>query len=177
MNHAPEVQLNLNVRGLKPSATLAINEHSNQLKQQGRRVFKLGLGQSRRILGALGRHCAKRLQETGAASSLPDGAFYLFPDPSPLRESLAQRGITTATALAESLLEDTGVAVLPGVDFGRPAEELTVRLAYVDFDGARVLAAAEHLPRGSSLNGEFLEQYCERTVIAIDRFSAWLNES
>ncbi len=40
------IHLNLNVRGLKPSATLHINELSNQLKQQGKTVYKLGLGQS-----------------------------------------------------------------------------------------------------------------------------------
>ncbi len=43
---APTVHLNLNVRGLSPSATLAINERSALLIQGGRRIFKLGLGQS-----------------------------------------------------------------------------------------------------------------------------------
>ena len=38
--------LNLNVRGLGQSATLAINERSNALRREGRRVYKLGLGQS-----------------------------------------------------------------------------------------------------------------------------------
>ena len=40
------LSLNLNVRGLKPSATLAINERSDGIRQQGRKVYKLGLGQS-----------------------------------------------------------------------------------------------------------------------------------
>ncbi|MCU0405183.1 MAG: aminotransferase class I/II-fold pyridoxal phosphate-dependent enzyme, partial [Chitinophagaceae bacterium] len=38
--------MNLNIRSLKPSATLLINERSNALVQQGRKVYKLGLGQS-----------------------------------------------------------------------------------------------------------------------------------
>ncbi|HEY9114947.1 MAG TPA: aminotransferase class I/II-fold pyridoxal phosphate-dependent enzyme, partial [Bacteroidales bacterium] len=38
--------LNLNIRGLSPSATLAINEKSNLLKKEGRHIVKLGLGQS-----------------------------------------------------------------------------------------------------------------------------------
>ena len=42
---APEIQLNLNVRGLSPSATVAINELSNRLIKEGREIFKLGLGQ------------------------------------------------------------------------------------------------------------------------------------
>ena len=40
------VQLNLNARGLKPSATLAANEKSNQLCAAGGSIYKLGLGQS-----------------------------------------------------------------------------------------------------------------------------------
>ena len=40
------LSLNLNVHGLKPSATLAINERSEGIRQQGRKVYKLGLGQS-----------------------------------------------------------------------------------------------------------------------------------
>jgi aspartate aminotransferase len=45
-NGKPDIHLNLNVRGLAQSATLAINERSDQLKQEGKNVFKLGLGQS-----------------------------------------------------------------------------------------------------------------------------------
>jgi aspartate aminotransferase len=43
---APDIQLNLNVRGLSPSATVAINERSDQLRTQGLRIYKMGLGQS-----------------------------------------------------------------------------------------------------------------------------------
>ena len=43
---APEINLNLNVRGLAQSATLAVNEQSARLQHQGCRIFKLGLGQS-----------------------------------------------------------------------------------------------------------------------------------
>ena len=43
---SPEVFLNLNVRGMGPSATLAINERSAALQAEGREVLRLGLGQS-----------------------------------------------------------------------------------------------------------------------------------
>ena len=46
VNQRRSGSLNLNVRGLIYSATLAINERSNALRQQGRRIYKLGLGQS-----------------------------------------------------------------------------------------------------------------------------------
>ena len=34
------------VKDLKPSSTLAINETSRQLEQQGKKIFKFGFGQS-----------------------------------------------------------------------------------------------------------------------------------
>lgn len=42
----PNVHLNLNVRGLLQSATLRINQVSEDLRKQGRKVYRLGLGQS-----------------------------------------------------------------------------------------------------------------------------------
>lgn len=44
--NGPDVHLNLNIRGLGPSATLAVNERSRKLRSEGRRVGLLGLGQS-----------------------------------------------------------------------------------------------------------------------------------
>lgn len=40
------VNLNLNIRGLLPSATLAINEHCAALAAEGKKVYRLGFGQS-----------------------------------------------------------------------------------------------------------------------------------
>ena len=41
-----DIHLNLNVRGLSQSSTLAINERSAALQAEGKQVFRLGLGQS-----------------------------------------------------------------------------------------------------------------------------------
>ena len=46
LNNQNHVSINLNVRGLTESATLAINNQSNQLIRQGKHVYRLGLGQS-----------------------------------------------------------------------------------------------------------------------------------
>lgn len=43
---SPNVQLNLNVRGLSQSATLGVNERSAELQSEGGQVFRFGLGQS-----------------------------------------------------------------------------------------------------------------------------------
>ena len=132
------------------------------------------LFQSRRVLRALGRSLAARLRGAGISAHDPEGAFYVFPDFGPRRELLAARGITTSVQLCERLLADTGVALLPGVSFGRSAEELTARLAYVDFDGARALVAARGVPDAEELDAAFLEIHCHRVTTATELMCEWL---
>lgn len=128
----------------------------------------------RRILRVLGRFSAKQLKNAKISVMDPDGGFYLFPDFGPHRKLLRRRGIKTSQELCEKLINDTGVALLPGSEFGRPKEELTARLAYVDFDGARTLAASESLSSDLLLNENFLATYCPRVLEAIDRICNWL---
>jgi aspartate aminotransferase len=129
---------------------------------------------SRRVLRALGRHIAATLQECGASLEPPQGGFYLFPDFGPVRERLNARGIRSNSDLCARLLDEAGVATLPGTSFGRPAGELTLRIAYVDFDGARALAAARAVAIGQDLDEAFLRNYCGPTMDGVDRIRKWI---
>jgi aspartate aminotransferase len=135
------------------------------------------LGHSRRLLGQLGRWCRRTLQAAGIHVVPPQGGFYIFPDFANHAPVLAQRGIRTSRELCERLLEETGVAVLPGSDFGRPPEELTVRIAYVDFDATRALAALERTAPGSEIDETFLREYCDKVLTAHERIVAWLGQT
>lgn len=132
------------------------------------------LAGSRRVLAALGGRCSEILRTAGVQVHPPEGGFYLFPDFSVFREALAARGISGSPTLCERLLAETGVAILPGVPFGRPPDELTARLSFVDFDGARALAQiADAAPSGELARG-FLERCCGDVLEAIQRIIAWL---
>ncbi|WP_168014503.1 pyridoxal phosphate-dependent aminotransferase [Halomonas salinarum] len=100
------------------------------------------INRQREILAEVGQWAAEELTAAGIRTHPPDGGFYLYPDFEALREALAKRGITTGSELTQVLLEKCGVALLPGSAFGAPAERLTARLAYVDFDGAALLATS-----------------------------------
>ena len=133
------------------------------------------LAHSRRILAALGNRLRGKLTDGGISVTEPQGAFYLFPSFAPGAERLRGRGITTSVSLCEKLLEETGVAILPGSHFGRPDEELTARLAYVDFDGAQALAASQTQPLDTPIGEEFLQTYCGGMLAAIDKICEWYN--
>ena len=85
---------------------------------------------SRRLHATVARAAAERFELAGAQVAPVHGAFYLYPDFSSHRELLARRfGIETSDDLARVLLEDHGVAALPGTAFGDPPERLALRVA------------------------------------------------
>ena len=143
---------------------------------QGGTVIEHYLSQCRRILKALGQYAYISLKSAGVRVSEPQGGFYLFPDFSPFKEKFNARGIMTSEQFCSTLLEKTGVAILPGAHFGRPEEELTARVAYVDFDGARALEAAEKYPLTVDLDEAFLETYTNNTLTAVDLIVSWIHD-
>ncbi len=146
------------------------------------RAFKVGirieryLWHARRILRTLGEKCCKILNDGGISVHKPVGAFYLFLDFSPFAEKLGEEGINNSTILCERLLKDTGVAILPGVSFERPHEELSARLAYVNFDGAKALAASETIPLDKELSESFIEARFEKTLIGTEKIINWVKK-
>jgi aspartate aminotransferase len=129
---------------------------------------------ARQILHALGTWSSERLDAAGARCHRPEGGFYLFPDFSPHAARLRERGVADGEALCERLLAETGVAILPGSDFGRARGDWTARLAYVDFDGEQALAERRREPEAPP--GEaWLRRVTPRVTTAIDRICEWLD--
>jgi aspartate aminotransferase len=133
------------------------------------------LSHVRRILAMVGQHTASVLRRGNIIVNDPTGGFYLFLDFTGSWENLSARGIMNGTDLCEALLNDCGVAILPGSDFNRPEDELTARLSYVDFNGAEALTASYAIPLNEPLPQEFIEQYCSQVIRAAETIVEWLN--
>ncbi len=144
------------------------------------RAFQVGseiedyLWRSRWILEKLGSRIYGMLNSTGIYTPKPDGAFYLFPDFSDLKDIMGKKGIKTSTELCNKLLEEAGAALLPGEAFGRPLEELTARLAYVDFNGTKAISAALQLHNSDELDDNFLDHYCGGMLKSINLICDWI---
>lgn len=130
-----------------------------------------------RILAKIGQHSVDTLKIAGIRVHEPKGAFYLFPDFSDFYDSFVKSRIRTSTAMCERLLQDTGVACLPGYDFGRPSVELTARLAYINFDGERALQASREIGLSNKLPDDFADKYAPETMTAMRKISQWVIES
>jgi aspartate aminotransferase len=131
------------------------------------------LANSRRVLSGLGGWIAQTLRAGHISVDDPQGGFYVLPDFGALREGLERRQITTSPQLVEAILNETGVAFLPGTCFGRPATELTARISYVDFDGARALQVVQGLPLSDPIEEGTLTKICGPTVEAVHRIRDW----
>ncbi|MBI1342546.1 MAG: aminotransferase class I/II-fold pyridoxal phosphate-dependent enzyme [Terrimonas sp.] len=133
------------------------------------------LWHARKILAALGTETASILKAGNIMVNDPTGGFYLFLDFSNLKDSLNRRGIDNSAIMCEQLLEECGVAILPGADFNRPEEELSARLSYVDFDGAKALSASYTIPLHEKLPDNFTGQYCHNVIEAAQKIVSWAN--
>ena len=132
------------------------------------------LWNARKILTALGKEIHKILTRGGIDVPEPEGAFYLFINFNNYSDELKSKNIFTSMDLTSRLLESTGVALLPGKVFGRPEGEYTARLSYVDFDGARALAAAETMRPEDPLPENFIMTYCSHMMDGIKAIVDWI---
>ncbi len=125
------------------------------------------LAGQRRVLAVIGAAIHDELDRAGIRVHAPEGGFYLLLDFSPFADSLAQRGMVRDSDLCERLLEETGVAVLPGSAFGMSANTLSARLAYVDFDGERALLDSEQ-------SDHAILRHADKMLRGIDCLREWL---
>ncbi len=129
------------------------------------------VAESRKVLKAIASYTYEALTGIGLKMPAPEGGFYLFPDFTEYRDQLKQKGIETSTQLCRKLLEETGVALLPGADFGQTDEELSARLSYVDFDGK---SALDFVKMHGSISPQKVNDVAPRVVEACNAIKTWL---
>lgn len=145
------------------------------------RAFKGGilieryLWHVRRILSFLAKKSVEILRKAGIQVQMPEGGFYLFLDFTPLETTLKSRGITNSKTLCERLLQESGVAILPGEAFLLPPEKLITRLAFVNFDGAKALARSETIPLSEALPEDFADNCCFSVLKGMQQIADWAN--
>lgn len=155
------------------SATCAPVQHAAVEAFKGGPEIERYLASARRIQGFLCRWAAQALRQANLSVPEPQGGFYVFADFEPHRALLARRGIFSDAALVARMLDEIGLSSVAGSDFGMPRDSLHVRLALVDFDGARAMAAEA----SQLVDQRFIARYAERVVAAIARITGWLEST
>ena len=86
----------------------------------------------------------------------PNGGFYYFLDFNCYRKGFESNGILNSNDLCNKILNDTGVAILSGSNFGRKNDDFCARLAYVDFNGKDII--------NNDLNDLQILDICNHTI-------------
>jgi len=134
---------------------IAATEAYNNLKLADKFI-----GKQVRLLSEISEYCSAQLSNVGVKVHAAEGGFYLFPDFSNFTERLIARDIETSEQLTAALMEEVGVALLPGSAFGMSEFSFTTRLAFVDFEGAQVINDSE-LKHDFEKVKEGIKQLCE----------------
>lgn len=129
----------------------------------------------RRILEQLGNKCVEILRKSNIKVLDPIGGFYLFLDFENLKEKLAKHNILDSKILCDKLLSETGVALLPGTSFNREGDEISLRMAYVDFDGAKALSSSKRISLNQKLPDDFCDKWCANVLVGTSALTNWIN--
>ena len=92
------------------------NDHSSYIRN------------SSNILKNVGEYVYENLKSNNVIISKPKGGFYLMPE-------FVNKNFSTSSEMCKTILRDTGVALLPGSDFGCSEKKMLARLSFTDFDG------------------------------------------
>ena len=95
----------------------------------------------------------------------PQGGFYLLPE-------FINKKFSTSTELCDNILRETGVALLPGSDFGFFETKMLARLSYTDFDGENFMNNTVH---NEEIDYEKIIKYAPKIIEGTNRLKDWSN--
>ena len=117
----------------------------------------------RAILNAVGTYVYNNLKSNKVLINPPQGAFYLMPE-------FKNKKFKTSAQLCDVILKETGVAMLPGSDFGFKPKKMLTRLSYTDFDGIEFFKNVES---HKSISEEMVKTYAPNVVEGVTKLSNW----
>ena len=117
------------------------------------------------ILSITGNYVYENLKSNVINVSNPEGGFYLFPE-------FTNASFSTSSEMCKEILNKTGVALLPGSDFGLDKKKMLARLSFTDFDGTAFL---KNTLGSKKLDNEVLERYAPNIVEGVKRLKSWSN--
>ena len=117
----------------------------------------------RAILKAIGNYVYNNLKSNKILIAPPQGAFYLMPE-------FKNKKYKTSSELCKATLNETGVAMLPGSDFGFKPKKMLTRLSYTDFDGREFY---RNVTNCKMIDDEMIKKFAPNVVEGVNKLSNW----
>jgi aspartate aminotransferase len=119
--------------------------------------------ESKNILKAVGNYVYENLKSNKIIISKPQGGFYLMPE-------FLNKSFSTSSEMCDELLKKTGVALLPGSDFGFDKKKMIVRLSFTDFNGQEFMNKAQN---GHIINNDLILKFAPKICEGVNKLKKW----
>ena len=127
------------------------NDHTSYIKK------------SRNILKAIGNYVYENLKSNKVLINKPQGGFYLMPE-------FLNNKFTSSSEMCNDILNETGVALLPGSDFGFEKTKMLARLSFTDFDGQNFM---NQIKDTKKIENELILKLAPKIVEGVDKLKKW----
>ena len=121
------------------------------------------LNKTTNILKSVGHYVFNKLKSNKILINKPQGAFYLMPE-------FLNKRFKNSSELCDVILNETGVAMLPGSEFGFKPGKMLTRLSYTDFNGSIFL---ENTTLNENILEEKIEKYAPNVAEGAQKLSNW----
>jgi len=123
------------------------------------------LGVVKKILSFTGNYVYENLKSNVINVVKPEGGFYLFPE-------FTNAKFSSSSEMCKDILNKTGVALLPGSDFGLSSNKMLARLSYTDFDGSNFF---KNTLGSKKLDNADLKKHAPNIVNGVSILKEWSN--
>ena len=121
------------------------------------------INSSKNILKSVGKYVFKNLNSNKILMNESQGGFYLMPE-------FISSKYNSSSEMCKNILKETGVALLPGSDFGFDEKKLIVRLSFTDFDGENFMNEYEN---NRIINDDLIKKLAPKIVAGVDKLKKW----
>ena len=121
------------------------------------------LSKTKSILKLVGNYVFNNLKSNKVLINPPKGAFYLMPE-------FLNSKFKSSAEMCNDIINKTGVALLPGSDFGFKSKKMLARLSYTDFDGEIFL---KNIGSSKKPDDDLVEKYAPNVVEGTHKLVEW----
>ena len=125
------------------------------------------INNSRSILKAVGEYVYENLKSNKININKPQGGFYLMP------EFLIEK-FSTSEEMCSNILKETGVALLPGSDFGFSKERMITRLSFTDFNGGEFM---QNVKKTKKIDMNSISKFAPKIIEGTKKLKEWVEST
>ena len=121
------------------------------------------INRSINILKAVGEYTYENLKSNKVSANKPQGGFYLMPE-------FSNKSFSTSSEMCDNLLRETGVALLPGSDFGFYQNKMIARLSFTDFNGKEFM---KNIQGEKKIDNDLILKFAPKVAEGVDKLKKW----